>query len=744
MNFTNFKNKDLACFGFTAIVLVVCFTLISIYSGFVHEPHRFKTMMVTIILVFFIYYVIYEPIRYLVMAIDYATWPQKDQPHKPEKRMTKQSRIAYLKIRVRSLRSELVITEAHQNEALNQRYKRIAGDLLLYGSYFLALMIMVVMQENQFHYYNTNNMVRLFSDNTSETYGLSEVYFIYQIYNFLEITMVEAFFSPNEFGYDGWWAMDQWQTIGVVRLRQMRPVSSRYGLGTPKWDTTTYAPEWRLPYHRLHYTDKFWRIYDPFRPAHFEFSFLNGLLLTFNHYGYLLNYPELAGYVVLMMGTKTHCLKQVEYLRTNGWVNQNTSALFIDFTMYNADANVFTVITLRVENSPFGTQISRVNVDTVRMLGSVENRTNFEIFWLCIYTILVLEFGRGVVSKVWHDPEAYHQAWNIVDLTICALNIVMLGLTVLRDIETDHLLDMIETYTKGQYLDFQRPLRIHQILSIVEGFLVCITTLRLWKVLQFASVFQHFTRTLFSAWRAVVSLGVIILILLMGIGIALAVPNGNNAVFFHHIIKSVVTCMWYSVGFNAGIVPSDFFHGGRILGILLYMILVFLIAIILMNVFASVIYDYFNETGREIKEQANRSHITFWEFLRIEYMDVSQRFFRCIHRKYERRGRTVAQNVELELKKQEENNKNREATKSQFGFRKEKFSDEECHADYVRRGERMFKLMAILNVQVEILERLVLGDEEGNIPSPPASDSDPEDIPEMYRKRPTAQQRQKY
>ncbi|KAH8360816.1 hypothetical protein KR084_004354 [Drosophila pseudotakahashii] len=733
MIFKTISRKDLACFGVTFVVLLVCFTLISIFSGFEHEPKRYKTMMVTIILVFFVQYLVYEPLRFLVMAIDYATWPEDDQPYKAETGMQKPNRIAYLKIRLRSLRSELLITEEHQNEPLNRRYKHITGDLLLYGTYFVALMFVVVMQEDQCLYYNTNNMQRLFRENTSFTFGLSQVYFLYQIHSYLKITMIEAFFSPNLYGYEGWWAMEQWQKIGVIRLRQVRPVNSHYGLGRPEWDTATYAPEWRLPYHRLHYTDKFWRIYDPFRPFDFKVSFLNGLLLNFDHWGFMLRYPETAGYVVMLMSTKVNCLKQIDYLNAYGWLNKNTSALFIDFTMYNADVNAFTVITLRLENSPFGMQIHREHVDTVQMLGAVEARSNLELIVLGVYAILVIQFVRGVFSKLWHDPASIREAWTMVDLIICGLNFLLLGLTIMRDLETDELTELIETNTRGQYLDFQRPLRLHQLLAIVKGFLVAITTLRLWKVLQFAYVFQHFTHTLFSAWRAVASLGVIILVLLMGMGIALAVPNGNNAEVFHHIIQAVVTCLWYSVGFSAGIQPTDFFHGGRILGVLLYMVLVFLLAIVLMNVFASVIYDYFNETGRDLKEQAGKSQISFLEFLRIEYGDSTAgfaRYFRCMGKKYRPRGRTVAQNVELELMRQEE------AKLQKRNFQRPIVPEEEKHADYLKRGKHMFKLKAILDVQVEILERLVLGDADGNLPPPDVSDSDPENMPEMYRKQP--------
>ncbi|XP_017059168.2 LOW QUALITY PROTEIN: polycystic kidney disease protein 1-like 3 [Drosophila ficusphila] len=735
MAFKNVRPKDLVCFGVTLFVLLVCFTLIAIFSGFVHEPQRFRTMLVTIVLVFFCQFLIYEPIRYLVQAVDYATWPREDPPIKAEKGDAEANHITLLKIQVRGLRSELVITEGHQNEMLNRRYKHISGDLLLFGSFFLTLMFLVVTQESQEYYFNTNNMHRLFFDNTSVSFGLSQVYYLYQIHLFLKITMVESFFVKDVQGHEGWWAMEQWQRIGVVRLRQVRQLDAHIGWGKPKWDKKTYAPEWKLPYHRLHYTDKFWRIYDPFIPADFRPTFLNGLLLNFDHHGYLNNYPERRGYVVLMMSAKINCLKQVEYLREYGWLSRNTSALFIDFAMYNADANVFTVFTLRVENTPFGVQISRAHVDTVKMLATVEMRTSWELLVLCVYAILIISFARGVLSRLWHDPRAIRESWTIVDVGICLLNAFLLGLTLMRDMETDNLLKMVETYTRGQYLDFQRPLRLHQLLAMVKGFLICITTLRLWKVLQFAAVFQHFSRTLFSAWRAVASLGLIILVLLMGIGMALAVPNGNNAEVFHHIIAAVITCMWYSVGFNAGVRPTEFFHGGVFLGLLLYLVLVFLVAIILLNVFASVIYDYFEETGRELKEQAGRKHITFMEFLRVEYMNLWGRCFRCVDHGYNRHGRTVSENVELSLRKRERKRLQKEERSGKASFPQERLSNEERHADYLRRGDRIFKLMAILNIQLEIFERLVLGDEDGNLPSPAGSDSDPEDMPEMYRKR---------
>jgi len=118
------------------------------------------------------------------------------------------------------------------------------------------------------------------------------------------------------------------------------------------------------------------------------------------------------------------------------------------------------------------------------MLGNVETRSNSELLILFVYTVLVILFARGVFTKIWHHPAAAHEAWTMVDLAIYILNVFLTVLAIMRDIETDALLQIIETATKGQYLDFQRPLRLHQMLFIKKCVLLLIMYLNVRKKWQ--------------------------------------------------------------------------------------------------------------------------------------------------------------------------------------------------------------------------------------------------------------------
>lgn len=174
-------------FVLTTAVLVACFILTAVYSGFVHESKRFRTMVMTMVLSLIFQMLLWEPLRFIVLAIDHATWPQEDHGYTAEKGETKPSHITYLKARLRGLRSELLITDNHRNEALNQKYKRIAHDLFLYGSYFLTLLLNILVGEDPYLYYNTNIMTRLFKENTSITMGLSYIEFFDDVGSFKSI-----------------------------------------------------------------------------------------------------------------------------------------------------------------------------------------------------------------------------------------------------------------------------------------------------------------------------------------------------------------------------------------------------------------------------------------------------------------------------------------------------------------------------------------------------------------------------
>lgn len=146
--------------------------------------------------------------------------------------------------------------------------------------------------------------------NHTDYTGLQEVYFLNQLFDFIESTLVLAFNSNStESGSPGWAHAEQSVLLGVMRLRQLRVSNPQVGLGPPKFSDTYYMPDWQLPYRKLHYSDKYWRIYEPWIPIKMGFEFLDALLMNFDHVGSLNSYPELAGYVSLLARSAANSMK---------------------------------------------------------------------------------------------------------------------------------------------------------------------------------------------------------------------------------------------------------------------------------------------------------------------------------------------------------------------------------------------------------------------------------------------------
>ncbi|EDV97972.1 polycystin-2-like [Drosophila grimshawi] len=621
------------------------------------------------------------------------------------------NRLNFLKQRLSSMRVQMLITERYRNQTLNHEYKDIVKDLLLYGKYFLILICVVVLPRDQLMYYNTAKMKYLLMRNHSEYIGLKEINHLNQLFDFVKSSLVDAFNEGTSEGAS-WVHSEQNKILGVVRLRQLRLAKEDFGWGVPKFTDLMYMPGWKLPYQRLLYTHKYWRVYDPWLPINGQHDFTSSVLLNFDHVGKFLYYPELCGYVALLARSRQNSMKILDFLTDNQWLNYNTSAVFMDFTLYNVDADMFSVCTLRMEQLPFGSVIPDVTCESIAMINDALQLHYIVILVLVVYLVVVLQFIQAFIVNLWYQPDKLKSMWYKLDLIIVLLNVFLLFVIIVRLILISSLLKSLAFSNKMSFLDFRKPARLYMLTNILTGFLICITTLRLWKVLQFSKVFQLFTNTLYLAWKALAITALAILIILMAFGIAFTIINGNNSPHFVQPVSSVITALCFSVGFSQQLNPSDLFHGGKFIGMLMYAALGFVVSVLLVNVFITTIHDYF--TIAKSERNANfRREITFWQFLRVEYYGV-YRFYKSlpfIRKEYKRHNRTVAENIQHTLDNVDKLAQMKARAKRRVLSSTEKveeYKDEETRqAEYRERVEHMYAIASILNIQMEILERLI-------------------------------------
>ncbi|EDW18967.1 polycystin-2 [Drosophila mojavensis] len=688
----------------TTAIVGTCMGLMIYFSGFDHETMTAKNVLITVVIVLFFERTIADPIKFFFIALDMSLWPYPMAKYRPYRKeddnIENYNRLDFLKLRLRSMKSKMRITERYRNEQLNLEFRNIIHDLQLYGTYFLVLTGVVLVSRNELTYYNTVTMNKLFMFNHSIYVGLNEVYHLNQLFDFIQSSLIEAFNKGDSaMGISIWTHIMQSKLLGVVRLRQLRLAKEQFSYGNPEYTEQPYKPDWQLPYQQYHYADKYWRVYDPWVPMR-KSEFTEKLVLNFNHHGQMHNYPELKGYAALLCRAKQNSQKVLEFLTDYNWLTYNTSAVFMDFTLYNIDADMFSVCTLWVEQTPFGSIIPGMHCDSIQLIVNSLQISYLRLLILLYYVITFLNFIQAFVVNVWYEPSRLRNIWIIMDAFIIVVNILLIATILWRASIVASMLKRLEGANRLEFLDFRIPARLYGLCNVLTGFLISATTLRLWKVLQFARVFQIFTRTLSSAWMPLLITCSTIVIFLGAFGIATCVINGNNNTYFIHAFTSVVSILCFSFGFKTEIRPEDLFHGGKYLGVILYATMGFVVVVLLLNVFSSLINTYFIE-AKVLGDAKFKEQITFFQFLRVEFdhtFRILGKVF-CVEKSYKRNGRTVAENVQIMLDKRE---------RKKTVEKNEHF----LQVDYRERIELTLSISRILNIQMEILENILFAEIE--------------------------------
>ncbi|EDW35308.1 GL20936 [Drosophila persimilis] len=577
----------------TSFVIIACTLTVWELSGIYHEDRKFKAILVSFILVTIFQFLVFDPLRFLLLAIDLACWPPRMRMAKPDEAQAKRhNRMDYLNLRLRSLRSQLMITERHRNEKLNLKYRTIVHELWVYGKVFLIHLFLNVALDRDDLYYNYKSIQTLITYNTTSTIGLSHVLFIHQLYPFIEHTLVNAFLSDDHHSLNANWVnSNSTKLLGVVRMRLLRNTGEQYGLNDPEFTEKEYSHGWSPSYFDEPYTDKSWSIYLPWLPMEDKHTFWEKIFLNIKQYGFFAAYPELKGYVVTLRDKK---------------------------------------------------------IDSIKVAST-------------------------------HD-----------------------------------------------FIDFRVPARLNDWATIAMGCLICLVTLRLWKVMQFASIFQIFTMTLSLAWSALFSTACVICILMMAFGIVMVCINGNNRKNFRSLLHALATIMCFTFGFSSHVDPEDLFSGGELIGIVIYTIMAFYHLHPAINVFVSILSNYFT-AAKAVRDRQRKDEISFWEFLRVEYADAIRivREIFLLQPSYKRRNRTVSENIKRKLDLQERANSSARlkrgydyvATprwKSVIESEEHEHKQQALHRD---RISRTYTIAAILQTQLEIAERSIFGDKDGNLRS---------------------------
>ncbi|KAL0209380.1 hypothetical protein RCL1_007748 [Eukaryota sp. TZLM3-RCL] len=294
------------------------------------------------------------------------------------------------------------------------------------------------------------------------------------------------------------------------------------------------------------------------------------------------------GYDVEFSSNLSQALEQLNFLESNSFIDDQTRAIFFDFSLYNPSLNLFSVIRLSFEQPSSGSIYTFSSFRSVKLFNSLTksdiNRTIFEF----LVIIFELFYFIATISRLFAQGyKLYIKYWyHHLDLLIA----LVFGLVVYLRLSAIKYMKNIE-FQGIHNMNFEViAFNVNQQLNFL-GILACLQCLKLFKFFRISHKLSQLVRVLTIAFADIVSFSVIFSVVLVSFAITGSVLFGVDLFEFRSIHSSCLTLF----GMLMTNIPFEkVYNANRYVGPAFIIGFMFLGYFVLINMFLAIINDSFS------------------------------------------------------------------------------------------------------------------------------------------------------
>ncbi|KPM02768.1 polycystin-2-like protein, partial [Sarcoptes scabiei] len=336
-------------------------------------------------------------------------------------------------------------------------------------------------------------------------------------------------------------------------------------------------------------------------------------------WGQLSTYSGEGGYIVKLSLNKTIAIQTIEKLKENLWIDRGTRAVFIDFTTYNPNINLYVVTKLIAEFPATGGMFTSWQFRTLNLL---ENSSQAQIgLYICfimflffIIYYLIEEFFE--IKALGFIPYLQSSGWNYLDLFIILISIALVFFLICRQYIitkifdeaysaelTDHGYEMnvgnqtvsleIDTY-QFDTLGFWSA-QFSNILAVLSF----VAWIKIFKYISFNKTMSQLSSTLSRCAKDIAGFGLMFFIVFFAFAQLGYLLFGTQVKDYSSFGTAVFTLLRLILG------DFDFQsieNANRVLGPIFFLSYIFFVFFVLMNMFLAIINDTYAEVKSELKE----------------------------------------------------------------------------------------------------------------------------------------------
>ncbi|XP_040894682.1 polycystic kidney disease protein 1-like 2 [Toxotes jaculatrix] len=589
-------------FVFVGWILVIATSGVSGYFtmmyGLTYGKDRSISWLISMVVSFFESLFITQPLKVLGFAAFFALVLKKvDQEEYGEPQIDESLRNPDDPDAVRAARRDSTcsfyqppppadIERMRNNMIKEQKVFALMGEILTYMGFMWMLLLVAYGQRDPNAYFLTQHIRQSFSK------GISDSMTIQDVFNWANTTLVSNLFGEHPgFITDG-----NSKLVGNARLRQVRVKKNSCHIARSmqqsvldchapySWeleDMDSYGPGWSRSVGGN-------TSVNPHGPWTYQSQ---GKLRASPIWGSVILYRG-GGYVVDLGPDLPNSSRTLQYLYDSTWFDVHTQAIFVEFTVYNANVNLFCIVTLMMETTAIGAFQFRSELQSVRLYQATGGLHIFVMASEAIYFLFIIYYmviqGKLMKQQKW----AYFKSkWNLLELAIIILSWSALSVFIKRTLLGKRDMDYYQN-NKNQYASFHETARADAVLGYLIAFLVLLATVKLWHLLRLNPKLHMITSTLQRAWTDISGFLVVMTIMFLAYSIASNLMYGWKLYSYRTLLDAAQTMVSLQLGiFNY----EEVLNYNPVLGAFLIGSCIVFMTFVVLNLFISVILVAFSQ-----------------------------------------------------------------------------------------------------------------------------------------------------
>ncbi|CAG9826843.1 unnamed protein product [Diabrotica balteata] len=303
------------------------------------------------------------------------------------------------------------------------------------------------------------------------------------------------------------------------------------------------------------------------------------------------------GFFTELSTTKFETKAIIKKLKDNLWITRGTRAVFVDFSVYNANLNIFGVAKLVFEFPSTGGVIPS---DHIRTVSLIQFQTKWDLVILISkvfsYIFIFYYIVEEIREMMYFRGSYFLRFWNYVDLAIIALMVTGLILYLIIMLKVPSAIETIKKNPKW-YGNLEYVNDLEQKRTNILAIALCLIYLKAFKFLNFNRTMGQLNNTLNRCALDILGFSMMFFIIFFAYAELGYLLFGHQVENFSTFSVSMFTLLRTILGdFNY----PEIEEANRILAPIYFVTYIFLVFFVLLNMFLAIINDTYSDVKTEI------------------------------------------------------------------------------------------------------------------------------------------------